>query len=207
MPDFSIESSYEHEIICGVDEAGLGAWAGPLVVASCLFLDRVLPQGLLLIDDSKKLTRPKRECIFEEISSCPGIRYKFSVIGEEIIYDVGLVGAWRKGVVESVSSLGATVCLLDGIRKASIPNIKCVPIVKGDQKSFSIAAASIIAKVTRDRIMQGVHREFPVYGFDRNVGYGTSEHMKSISKFGICKRHRKNYAPIRKFMQNNCEPN
>jgi ribonuclease HII len=141
--------------------------------------------------------------MFKKISSCPTIKYRFAIIDEKIIYDFGLAEAWRRGVIESTSGLGASVCLLDGVRKVVIPSVKeCRTVVKGDQKSYSIAAASIIAKVTRDKIMQNIHTNFPVYGFDRNVGYGTVEHMAAINRFGICERHRKNYAPIRKFIQN-----
>jgi ribonuclease HII len=201
VPDFEIEDLYKRETVCGADEAGMGSWAGPLVVASCLFLGHTLPPSLISLNDSKKVLRSRRESLFEELMKCPLIRYGIAVINESLIDEAGLAEAWRIGVVKSVSGLHATICIIDGTRWVDIPGIvKCIPLVRGDGKSYSIAAASIIAKVTRDRIMLDIHREFPGYGFDRNVGYGTRYHMESISKLGVCERHRRSYAPIRKFI-------
>jgi ribonuclease HII len=198
VPSFEIEDSHPGERVCGIDEAGMGSWAGPLVVAGCLFLEHSLPHDLAFLDDSKRLSRSKREALFEVIVRYPLIKHQFAVVAETVIDAVGLAEAWKRGVIEAASPLGASLCIVDGTRRVDIPGIReCLPIIKGDQKSYSIAAASIVAKVIRDRIMQDVHVEFPEYGFDKNVGYGTKLHMNSISKFGICRSHRRSYAPIR----------
>ena len=197
-PSFEFEELYKNEVVFGIDEAGLGPLAGPIVVASCCIENLELPEDLRKnINDSKKISKKKRESLFEIIMQTPSIKYGIAIIDNEVIEEIGLSAAWKKGIAESIKNYNPTVCLLDGSRKAEIPNCRVIPIVKGDQKSFSIATASIIAKVTRDRIMQQIHEEFPEYEFDKHVGYGTKLHMEKLMQFGPCKYHRKNYAPIR----------
>ncbi|MDR0942579.1 MAG: ribonuclease HII [Holosporales bacterium] len=203
MPNFDIENSYENEIIYGVDEAGLGPLAGPITVASCFIEKRDLPIELLEgIDDSKKLSKKKREYLFEMITNSPNIKYEVAVISNDAINEAGLSRAWRDGIRKSVEGQKVSLCLIDGIKKVAIPGCKTISIVKGDQKSYSIAAASIIAKTTRDAIMQKIHEEFPYYGFDKHVGYGTKAHLEALRKFGPCKYHRINYSPVRAVLEN-----
>ncbi|MDR3031060.1 MAG: ribonuclease HII [Holosporales bacterium] len=199
MPSFEIEKQYPGKVICGIDEVGLGPLAGPIVVCSCVILDYNLPMELLNnIDDSKKLTEKKRETIFEIVTNYKKIKYGIAIIDVEIIDNIGLSNAWKKGVIDSQKDINQIpdVCLIDGIRKVDIENVQVITVVKGDQKSYSIATASIIAKVTRDRLMRKIHLEFPEYGFDKNVGYGTKFHLEALRKFGPCKYHRKSYAPV-----------
>lgn len=197
-PDFEFEKLYKGKITYGIDEAGLGPLAGPIVVASCYIQNLELPDELLNnINDSKKISKKKRENLFEIITNTPNFKYDISIIENTIIDEIGLSAAWKKGIKDSVANLNPEICLIDGSRHVEIPNCKTVSIIKGDQKSYSIATASIIAKVTRDRIMRRIHEEFPEYGFDKHVGYGTKMHMENLMKYGPCKYHRKNYAPIR----------
>lgn len=197
-PNFEFEKLYKGKRIYGIDEAGLGPWAGPLVVASCCIQGLALSDELLSnINDSKKVSKKKRENLFEVIINTPNIKYGVSIVENIIIDEIGLSAAWKRGILESVIDFNPEICLIDGSRRLEIPNCKTVSIIKGDQKSYSIATASIIAKVTRDRIMRKIHEEFPEYGFDKHVGYGTKLHMENLMQYGPCKYHRKSYAPIR----------
>lgn len=172
--------------------------AGPLVAASCYIQNQSLSDELLEnINDSKKLSPKKREYLFEVITNFPSIKYGVAIIENTEIDELGLSNAWRRAIIGSLARQSVDVCLIDGNRKFFIPNVKTMSIVKGDQKSFSIAAASIIAKVTRDRIMMKIHEEFPQYGFNNHVGYGTKQHLEALSKFGPCKYHRFCYAPVK----------
>ncbi|MDR2667300.1 MAG: ribonuclease HII [Holosporales bacterium] len=203
MPTFEIENLYPNDIVCGIDEAGLGAIAGPIVVASCLIKNQNLFDALLIhIDDSKKLTRKMREYLFEIMINNTDIDYGISIVGNDVIDRDGLSAAWKQGVIESVKEQSATLCLIDGIRDVVIPNCNTVSVVKGDQRSYSIAAASIIAKVTRDRIMNQIHAKHPEYGFDKHVGYGTRLHLNNLTKFGPCDFHRNSYAPVKNVGKN-----
>lgn len=198
MPSFEFEYLYAGKRVYGVDEAGLGPLAGPLVAASCFIKDQFLPDELLnSINDSKKLTGKKREYLFDIITNFPGIKFGISIIDNTEIDELGLSTAWKKAIVGSLNDQDVEACLIDGNRQVLIPHCETMSIVKGDQKSFSIAAASIIAKVTRDRIMRTIHSEFPQYGFDRHVGYGTKQHLDAISRWGPCKYHRMSYAPLK----------
>ena len=198
MPSFEFENLYPSEIVYGIDEAGLGPLAGPLVAASCHIQNQALSDELLNnINDSKKLSPKKREHLFEIITNFPTIKYGIAIIENTEIDELGLSNAWRKAIEKSIEGQSADICLIDGNRKIFIPNCKTMSIVKGDQKSFSIAAASIIAKVTRDRIMMKLHEEFPQYGFNSHVGYGTKQHIDALLKFGPCRYHRFCYAPVK----------
>jgi ribonuclease HII len=204
MPTFTIENKYGEQIVAGVDEAGLGPLAGPLVVCACIIKIRKLPHFLSVsIDDSKKLSSQKREKIFEQIVNNESFVYGISVVSSSVIDENGLLHAWQLGISQSVSNLTVIpdVCLLDGNMQIKINQITTESIVKGDQKSYSIASASIIAKVTRDRIMQKIHTKFPMYGFDKNAGYGTKFHLQALEKYGITQYHRKSYAPIKKKLE------
>ncbi len=198
-PNFKFEKLYYRgKEIYGIDEAGLGPLAGPIVVAACCIQGFQLSDELLNgINDSKKISKKKRENLFEIITNTPNIKYDISIIDNTVIDEIGLSAAWKKGVIKSVAKFNPEICFIDGSRGVEIPNCKTILIVKGDQKSYSIATASIIAKVTRDRIMKKIHEEFPEYGFDKHVGYGTKQHMEILMKYGPCKYHRKTYAPIR----------
>ncbi|MDR3224084.1 MAG: ribonuclease HII [Holosporales bacterium] len=197
MPTFEIENSFENTKVYGIDEAGLGPLAGPIVVASCFIKNHNLPEYLLTnIDDSKKLSRKTREQLFEKITNSQNFDYRIAIIENEIIDQVGLAAAWKNGILKSMDEVLGAICLLDGNRTVDIPGNNVYPVVKGDQKSYSIATASIIAKVTRDRIMMKIHEELPEYGFDKHVGYGTKKHLEALEKYAPCRYHRKSFAPV-----------
>ncbi len=181
--------------IGGVDEAGRGPLAGP-VVAACV----VFPQDLFLpeVNDSKKIAAKKREKLFDQIlenASEVGI----GIVGEGTIDRMNILNASLKAMFEAVKKLRNTpeFVLVDGNQR--IPNLSLpqMPVVKGDSKSLSIAAASIVAKVTRDRIMLKYHEEYPEFCFADHKGYGTKTHMEALKVFGPCRIHRRSFGPVK----------
>ncbi len=196
MPDFSLEQKYQG-LIAGVDEAGRGPWAGPVVAAAVVLNPEFCPAGL---NDSKKLTKAKREKLFGEIINCAD--FGIGVVDESIIDEMNILQATKLAMSNAVSQLKShpKVVLVDGNQKFNALNMEVIPVIKGDSLSCSIAAASILAKVTRDRIMEALHEEFPHYGWGSNAGYGTAVHIEAIEKYGICKYHRRSYAPIKKYL-------
>ncbi len=196
MPLFKEERRFSKEfgIIAGVDEAGRGPLAGPVVTAAVILdLKKKIP-GL---NDSKKLTEKKREELFDIITK-KAICWEIKIVSPEIIDEINILQATLHGMEEAVLSLKVKpdLCLIDGnkVPKRLVGFSKA--IVKGDAKIASIAAASILAKVTRDRLMHKLHKEFPQYNFKQNKGYPTKEHIAAIDKYGIIDCHRKSYKPI-----------
>lgn len=199
MPHYKLEQSYKGlRYISGVDEAGRGPWAGPVVAASVMFENRkAIPRG---IDDSKKLNRAEREKLYDRIM-------ERAIVGVGIgsVAEIDTLNIWKATSLAMRRALlnmreWPELALVDG---NLIPhNLLCEarPIVKGDAVSYSIAAASIIAKVTRDRIMCDMAKEFPHYGFDSHAGYGTPQHLNAIRTHGPCVHHRRNW-PIAELMQ------
>ncbi|MFC1501058.1 ribonuclease HII [Elusimicrobiota bacterium] len=186
-------------VIAGVDEAGRGPWAGPVVAAAV-----VLPKDLAIegLNDSKKLSPKKREIIYNQIcvgAACAGI----GIIECSVIDNVNILQATYLAMKKAVSKLSKTpqIVLVDGSNKIPDLNIKQERVIEGDSKSASIAAASIIAKVTRDKIMQKMSEKYPQYGFEKHKGYGTRQHHDALLKFGPCEIHRKSFAPVRKFIE------
>jgi len=195
-PDFSIESTYTG-IIAGVDEAGRGPWAGPVVAAAAILDFANIPTG---IDDSKKLSAEKRETLFAIITqSCD---YGVGIASVEEIDGLNILGATKLAMRRAVEGLKTTpaIALVDG---NSSPGLACKTklVIGGDAKSLSIAAASIIAKVTRDRIMCELACEHPYYGWESNAGYGTKKHQDGLAKFGVTPHHRKSFRPIRELIE------
>lgn len=176
-----------YERVAGVDEVGRGPLAGPVVTASV-----ILPKGLLLegVNDSKKLSEKKREQLFEEIKE-KAISYGIGMVSEKVIDEINILNATKKAMEMAIASLNpsADYLLIDAVKLESVP-LPQKPIIKGDALSISIAAASIIAKVTRDRLMEEMDLKYPQYGFAKNKGYGTQEHIEAIKKYGICPIHR-----------------
>ena len=196
MPNFELEEKYEG-IIAGVDEAGRGPWAGPVVAAAVILNRAFCPEGL---DDSKKLSKQKREKLFNEIINVAD--FGIGVVGESVIDQINILEATKLAMKDAVMDLlrRPQIVLVDGNQKFDVQHMEIIPVVKGDSKSLSIAAASIIAKVTRDRIMEDLSNEFPEYSWEENAGYGTAKHIAAIERHGICKYHRKSFAPIKKYM-------
>ncbi len=190
--------SLGYTIIAGVDEAGRGPLAGPLVVASC-----ILPEGIIFsdIDDSKKLSEEKREELYHQIVNHPQIFFAVSIIQPDLIDKINILQATLLGMQQSVDLLKVRpdFVLVDGNRSPKFP-MPSKAVIKGDSLSYSIGAASIIAKVTRDRIMVEYHREFPEYGFAKHKGYPTESHRRVLSQIGPSPIHRRSYAPVQAAM-------
>jgi ribonuclease HII len=178
------------ECIAGVDEAGRGPLAGPVVAASC-----IIPQNLFFpgIDDSKMLSAAKRAALFQQITTNPSVIYGVGIISHEIIDRINILQATIQAMLQAVEKLAITpdMLLVDGLALPStIPSKK---IIRGDSLSQSIAAASIIAKETRDRIMEEHDRTWPEYGFKDHKGYPTKKHREAIAKYGPCLIHRMSF--------------
>jgi len=191
-PDLAHESACGGRLVAGVDEVGRGPWAGP-VVACAVILDRhAVPRGL---DDSKRLTRPRREVLDVEIraTACIGL----GVVTVEEIDRLNVLQASLEAMRRAVADLPVSPdhVLVDGNRLPRLVQ-PATAIVGGDGLSASIAAASIVAKVARDRMMADLAREYPVYGWDHNAGYGTPEHRAALDRHGVCLHHRRSFAPI-----------
>ena len=177
--------------ICGIDEAGRGPLAGPVVVASVILPKDSMIEG---VNDSKKISEKKRERIYEEIIK-DAISYGVGIINQNEIDEINILNATKKGLTESIRQLKCKpdVILVDALEKIDTLGIPYKSIIKGDAKCYSIAAASIIAKVTRDRIMRQWDEVYPVYGFQKHKGYGTASHIQAIKENGICPLHRKTF--------------
>lgn len=189
--------SFGHRSLIGIDEAGRGPLAGPVVVAACALPDPCPFEGL---NDSKQLTEEEREELFEPIlQSALGVGL---VVVEPDVIDTlnilhaslyGMAQAWRQLVTRQPELKGSTV-LVDGKDKAPLPvRVKQRAVIKGDARSLNIAAASILAKVARDRIMVDYHADYPVYGFDRHKGYPTIAHRRAVAEHGPSPIHRKSF--------------
>jgi ribonuclease HII len=177
--------------IAGVDEAGRGPIAGPVVAAAC-----ILPFGALFehLNDSKLLTPKMREALFDKITNHPGVHFGIGIIAPATIDRVNILQATFLAMQKAVGKLpvAADYLLIDG-NQLPYFEIPSESVVQGDSRSISIAAASVIAKVTRDRIMQELDGKYPEYGFRKHKGYGTELHRKAIRSFGLCPIHRKSF--------------
>lgn len=175
------------KFIAGVDEAGRGPLAGPVVAAAVIFPEGVTIDG---VNDSKKLSEAQREALFEKIKE-KALTFGVQAIDEKCIDDINILNATKKAMFQAIQQLkpSADCILLDAVRLENIET-RQVPIIKGDSLSFSIAAASILAKVTRDRLLREYDQLYPEYGFAIHKGYATPQHISAIKKFGLCPIHR-----------------
>lgn len=203
IPSFFFENNTKQKNVIGVDEAGCGPWAGPVVAAAVMFFDYTNHEKWQYLNDSKKLTPSQRQEYFKKIT----------LASDEIIYGIGIAsvneidklnigGATRLAMERAITALTnpPSIALVDGIRA---PNLK-IPvqlIKKGDSLSLSIAAASIVAKVSRDAIMRTLDKAYPEYGWGNNAGYGTPQHINAIQKHGITEHHRKSFTPIKNYLK------
>lgn len=205
MPDFSFEDNCRG-IVAGVDEAGRGPWAGPVVAGAVVIFDRNLDQFLLEgLDDSKKLSAKKREALYEALLAAETKGQLKTGIGEasaEEIDRVNILQATFLAMRRAVEALGMTpdYALVDGNQTPKPFACAVQTVVKGDARSYSIAAASIMAKVHRDRLMARLAEEYPFYGFEKNAGYGTALHIAGLKEHGITPQHRKSYRPIQELI-------
>lgn len=193
LPDFSNEEMLGGRV-AGVDEAGRGPWAGPVIAAAVILDPAQIPAGL---NDSKVLSRLKREALIEPI-----LEHAFVGVGQASVEEIDRLNILQASLLamrRAVSALPITpdACLVDGNRDPGL-DVPTRLLVKGDAISLSIAAASIVAKVTRDRIMCDLAAAFPAYGWERNAGYGVPVHRDALQLVGISPHHRKSFAPIRK---------
>ena len=177
--------------ICGIDEAGRGPLAGPVVVAAVIMPENSMLEG---VNDSKKVSEKKREKLYEEITS-NAIAWGVGIIEQKEIDDINILNATKKGLTTALMQLSEKpdIILVDALTGIDTLGIPYQSIIKGDAKSYSIAAASIIAKVTRDRIMKEWDEIYPEYGFQKHKGYGTKLHIEAIRNKGICPIHRKTF--------------
>ncbi len=186
-----------YKIIAGTDEVGRGPMAGPVVVASVVLDDNNFIEGL---NDSKKLT-PKKRKELSEIIKAKALDYSITFIPVEEVDRINVLEASRKGMMECIRKLKVKVdyVLSDAVKLDF--EFPCLNIIKGDSKSASIAAASIVAKVARDEYMDELDKDFPMYGFKKHKGYVTKYHLNAIDKYGVCIHHRKSFAPVQKIIE------
>lgn len=177
--------------ICGIDEAGRGPLAGPVVVASVIMPENSMIEG---VNDSKKVSEKKREKLYDLILD-EAISYGIGIVGQDEIDEINILNATKKGLTMSLQELTQKpdLIIVDALSKINTLGIPYESIIKGDAKCYSISAASIIAKVTRDRIMREWDKIYPQYGFATHKGYGTSSHIKAIIENGPCPIHRKTF--------------
>ena len=177
--------------ICGIDEAGRGPLAGPVVVASVIMPENSMIEG---VNDSKKISEKKREKLYDQIIE-EAISYGISIIGQEEIDEINILNATKKGLTDSLKELKVKpdLIIVDALSHIDTLGIPYESIIKGDAKCYSISAASILAKVTRDRIMREWATVYPQYGFEQHKGYGTAKHISAIKEYGPCPIHRKTF--------------
>lgn len=179
------------KLIAGVDEAGRGPLAGPVCIASVIMPldDENIIDG---VNDSKKLSEKKRELYFEEIIN-KAISYKIVFVDEDKIDEINILNATKEGMIDCINNIEIKpdLVLIDAVKLNT--EVNSLPIIKGDAKSYNIACASILAKVSRDRYINEIADLYPEYNFKKNKGYGTKEHIEALKKYGACKIHRETY--------------
>ncbi len=194
----NILKQYENQLyasginyICGIDEAGRGPLAGPVVVAAV-----IMPKDSMLehVNDSKKVTEKRREVLYEQITK-EAIAWGVGIIDHEIIDKINILEATKLGLTTALKELKVRpdLILVDALKDIDTLGIPYKSIIKGDAKEYSIACSSIIAKVTRDRIMRNFDKVYPEYGFEKHKGYGTAEHIRAIKEYGPCDIHRQSF--------------
>ena len=187
--------------IAGIDEAGRGPLAGPVVVA-CV----VMPRDSMIegVNDSKKVSEKKREKLYEQITK-EALGFGVGIISQEEIDRINILNATKEGLTSAIKEMEKDlqekqrgfekpeIILVDALTRIDTDHIPYKSIIKGDAKSYSIAAASIVAKVTRDRIMRAWDEVYPMYGFEKHKGYGTAAHIAAIKEYGLCPLHRRSF--------------
>jgi ribonuclease HII len=201
--DLELNLWNDYPIIAGVDEAGRGALAGPIVVAAV-----VLPTGFQnsLIQDSKILSPSQRKKVYWIIKKV-AVEYSVSFKSSREVEVKNPLGTTKEAMIEVILKLRTkpNLCLIDGKEEIKIEGTKTISVIGGDRKSINIAAASIIAKVTRDTFMQKLHKKYPLYNWFKNKGYPDRSHLLAIFRYGICDLHRKNYEPVKSLLKPDCD--
>jgi len=192
-----------YKIIVGIDEAGRGPLAGPVVAGAVAIIDKKINKNIFsLIKDSKKLSEKQREKAYQAILEQSWLAFGVGKVSEKIIDKINIFEATKLAMIKAVANLEKKIkispdyLILDGNQKINLP-IKQQAIVKADAKIFSCSASSIVAKVTRDRLMCQFDKKYPIYGFAKHKGYGTKDHIRAIKKNGPCFIHRFSFAPIK----------
>lgn len=183
-----------YKFIAGVDEAGRGPLAGPVVVAAVIMPLNEVIDG---VNDSKKLTAKKRDDLYEKILT-KAVEYKVAVISHKTIDEINILNATKQGMLQCINGLSKKdYVLIDAVKTdCDVPSLS---IIHGDALSYNIAAASIIAKVTRDRLMCELDKQYPQYNFSKHKGYGTAEHIRLLKQYGPCEIHRRSF--IKNFVE------
>lgn len=194
MPDFELEKKAKEkgfELICGVDEAGRGPLAGPVCAAAVILPEGVEIEGL---NDSKKLTEQKRERLYDIIAE-KAVSWSVAFGTVEEIEEVNILNATFLAMNRAIKGLSVKpdYALIDGNRVPTGISVPCETVIKGDAKSCSVAAASVLAKVTRDRLLLEYAEKYPEYGFEKHKGYGTAAHYKAVESYGLCPVHRPSF--------------
>jgi len=177
--------------ICGIDEAGRGPLAGPVVIAGVIMPEDSMIEG---VNDSKKVSEKKRELLYDKIIE-EAISYQVAIIGQDVIDDINILNATKQGLTSVIKGLDTRpdLVIVDALEHIDTNGVPYESIIKGDAKCYSIAAASILAKVTRDRIMREWDSVYPQYGFSGHKGYGTAKHIQAIKECGLCPIHRRSF--------------
>lgn len=202
IPDFCLEKNCGKKIVAGVDEAGRGPLCGPVVAGAVVFLKYDFGD-MPIITDSKQMSEKQRDIAFDWITKNPDIVWSVAQCSATEIDELNILRASLTAMKRAINGLKIRpeYCLVDGNKMPD--NIFGEPVVKGDAKSLSIAAASILAKVMRDRIMHDLAKIFPEYGWDKNAGYPTQQHLQAIEKYGINEHYRKTYKPVKERLEKN----
>lgn len=200
QPDFLLETDLINSgspVIAGVDEVGRGPLAGPVTAAAVILDPLNIPDGM---NDSKKLSAKKREGLFDQIMATAQVSIVH--VSVEEIDEINILQASLIGMVRAVDGLGHCPdhVLIDGNKIPKGLTIPATAVVKGDAKSLSIAAASIVAKITRDRLMHELANQFPGYGWEKNAGYPTKIHQEALVKLGVTPHHRRSFGPVHKIL-------
>jgi ribonuclease HII len=188
-----------YKTVVGIDEAGRGPLAGPVVAGAVYIKEiKVLDKILRMVKDSKKLSQRQREEIYEIAKNHPQVKWGIGVVSEKVIDKINILEATKLAMKKAIRNLKPNFLLIDGNFKLDL-DIAQKSIIRGDEKVLSCSLASIFAKVERDRLMEKMHKKYPQYGFDKHKGYGTRFHMEMLKKNGPCKIHRETFAPVRLF--------
>ena len=202
IPDFSIEKNCGKKIIAGLDEAGRGPLCGPVVAGAVVFTKYDF-DDMPLISDSKQMSEKQRNIAYDWITNNPNIIWAVAQCSAKEIDELNILQASLTAMTRAMNALNVKpeYCLVDGNKMPK--NMVGESVVKGDAKSLSIAAASILAKVTRDRIMHELAKQFPQYEWEKNAGYPTQQHLQAIDKYGINEHYRMSYGPVKKRLEKN----
>ena len=208
MSNFQFENNFAGKVV-GIDEVGRGPWAGP-VVSSAVYIDPMKIQDKLLteIKDSKEMSQKKRNYIYEQIITSSAFKYAIGIASVDEIDQLNILQATLLSMKRAFIKLNSLCekkidcALVDGNASPDlICDVKC--IISGDKKSISISSASIVAKVTRDKLMYKLSKRYPGYGWEKNMGYGTSQHKIALDSLGVTEMHRKSFKPIKKIIKKN----